>query len=117
MATNPAYEWDTAPRNLQHRFLLEDVLYGMVAMEDLGRLVGVPTPLTTAVVELACRRLGEDLRARARSLSSLGLGQLLATSASQGYRDRPGPLAKVEPRSTGRELGAGRSRHRRLAVV
>jgi len=76
MATNPAYEWDTAPRKLQHRFLLEDVPYGMVAMEDLGRLGGVPTPLTTAVVELACRLLGEDLRARARSLSSLGLGQL-----------------------------------------
>lgn len=76
MATNPAYEWDTAPRNLRHRFLLEDIPYGMVAMEDLGKLTGVPTPLTTAVIELACRLLGEDLRAKARSLPSLGLDKL-----------------------------------------
>jgi opine dehydrogenase len=76
MSTNPAYEWDTAPRKLQHRFLLEDIPYGMVALEDLGRLVGIPTPLTTAVVELGCALLGEALRGRARSLPSLGLDRL-----------------------------------------
>ncbi|HEY3314975.1 MAG TPA: NAD/NADP octopine/nopaline dehydrogenase family protein [Bacillota bacterium] len=76
MATNPAYEWDTAPRNLRHRFLMEDIPYGMVPMEELGRLVGVRTPLTTAVIELACELLGEDLRVKARGLSYLGLAGL-----------------------------------------
>ena len=45
-------------------------------MEALGRLVGVPTPLTTAVIELAQALLGRDLRARARTPNSLGLGGL-----------------------------------------
>ena len=78
MRTNPAYEWDTAPRSLRHRFLLEDIPYGMVPMEDLGRLAGVKTPLTTAIIDLACSLLGEDFRARARSLKALGLAELTA---------------------------------------
>jgi opine dehydrogenase len=76
MATNPAYEWDTAPRNLRHRFFVEDIPYGMVPMEDLGRLLGVPTPLTTATIEFGCALLGEDMRAGARSLRRLGLDKL-----------------------------------------
>ena len=78
MRTNPAYEWDTAPRSLRHRFLLEDIPYGMVPMEDLGRLAGVKTPLTTAIIDLACSLLGEDFRAKARSLKALGLAELTA---------------------------------------
>jgi len=74
MATNPAYEWDTAPATLQHRFLTEDIPYGMVPMESLGKLVGVKTPLTTAIIELAQRMLERDLRKEARTLDTLGLG-------------------------------------------
>ncbi|HHY94391.1 MAG TPA: NAD/NADP octopine/nopaline dehydrogenase [Firmicutes bacterium] len=76
MGTNPAYEWDTAPRSLEHRFLTEDIPYGMVPMESLGRLLGVPTPLTTGVIELAQRMLGKDLRQGARTLAGLGLGDM-----------------------------------------
>lgn len=76
MATNPAYAWDTAPPSLEHRFLLEDIPFGMVPMEELGRLAGVPTPVTTAVIELAQALLGRDLRPGARTLDSLGLAAL-----------------------------------------
>jgi opine dehydrogenase len=75
MAMNPAYEWDDAPKNLDHRFLTEDIPYGMVPMEDLGRIVGVKTPLTTAIIELSQRMLRRDLRKSARTLQNLGLGQ------------------------------------------
>jgi len=76
LATNPAYEWDTAPQNLRHRFLLEDIPYGMVPVEALGRLTAVPTPLTTSIISLACAMLEVDLRAKARTLDDLGLGDL-----------------------------------------
>jgi opine dehydrogenase len=76
LATNPAYEWDTAPPTLHHRFLLEDIPYGMVPMEAMGGLTGIPTPVTTAVITFACEMLGMDLRANARTLDQLGLRDL-----------------------------------------
>jgi opine dehydrogenase len=91
MATNPAYEWDTAPKNLCHRFLTEDIPYGMIAMEDLGALVGVKTPLTTGIVELSCTLLDDDLRAKARDLRYLGLDHL-------------DPAQLVEVMTTGRSV-------------
>ncbi len=76
MKTNPAYEWDTAPKSLNHRFIIEDIPYGMVPLEDLANLVGVKVPLTTAVIELSQRMLGKDMRKDARTLTSLGLGKM-----------------------------------------
>jgi opine dehydrogenase len=76
MATNPVYEWDDAPKTLRHRFLLEDIPFGMVPMESLGRIAGVPTPNTTAIIELACALVGEDMRKESRTLEYLGLGQI-----------------------------------------
>jgi opine dehydrogenase len=76
LRTNPVYEIDWAPPSLQHRFIIEDIPYGMVPMEKIGRLAKIPTPLTTAFIELACVLVGEDLRKRARDLDSLGLADL-----------------------------------------
>jgi opine dehydrogenase len=73
LATNPAYEWDDAPKSLKHRFLLEDIPYGMVPMESLGKLAGVQTPITTSIINLACRLTGLDLREKARDLKTLKL--------------------------------------------
>jgi len=76
MATNPVYQWDTAPSTMQHRFLLEDVPYGMIPLESLGKITGVPTPATTAIIELAVLLTGLDLRGAARDLTNLGMGGL-----------------------------------------
>lgn len=74
LATNPVYRWDTAPATLKHRFFIEDIPYGMVPMESLAALAGVPTPVTTSVITLASTAIGKDLRCGARDLASLGLG-------------------------------------------
>jgi opine dehydrogenase len=79
MATNPVYKWDTAPKSLQHRFILEDIPYGMVPMESLGKAVEVSTPATTAIIELSSILVGKDLRAEARDLNYLGIAHLGAT--------------------------------------
>ncbi|MFC1951801.1 NAD/NADP octopine/nopaline dehydrogenase family protein [Chloroflexota bacterium] len=73
ISTNPAYEWDTSPPKLRHRFFLEDVPYGMKPLEDLGQLVGINTPTVSAVITLVEKLLGEDLRQNARDLRRLGL--------------------------------------------
>jgi opine dehydrogenase len=78
MATNPVYKWDTAPKTLQHRFILEDIPYGMIPLESLGKAVGIPTPATTGIIELACILVGKDLRAEARDLNYLEIANLNA---------------------------------------
>lgn len=73
LRTNPAYEWDYAPRTLHHRFFLEDIPYGMIPMEELGKLVQVKTPLVTAIIEISSRLVNDNLRRKARDFSKLGL--------------------------------------------
>jgi len=73
LRSNPAYEWDYAPKTLQHRFFLEDIPYGMIPMEDLGKLVGVKTPLITAIIEIGSRLANENFRVNARNFKKLGL--------------------------------------------
>jgi len=76
LSTNPVYAKDYAPATLQHRFLLEDIPYGMVPMESLGKLTAIPTPVTSAIITLACELIQVDLRSKARDLKGLGMGRL-----------------------------------------
>ena len=76
LSTNPVYVKDDAPSTLRHRFLLEDVPYGMIPVEGLGRLAGIGTPVTSAIVTLASEITGMDLRSQARDLNHLGLASL-----------------------------------------
>jgi len=73
LSTNPAYEKDAAPSKLNHRFLLEDIPYGMTALESLGRIAGIPTPITTAIINISSALLRCDLRQESRDLVSLEL--------------------------------------------
>ena len=76
LSTNPVYVKDTAPPTLQHRFLLEDIPYGMVPMESLGEVMGIPTPVTSALITLSSELTQVDLRSQARDLKYLGLERL-----------------------------------------
>lgn len=57
----------------ERRFLSEDVPIGLSTMADLGRRHGVATPLTEALIALACAVDGVDYTANARGLTELGL--------------------------------------------
>lgn len=76
LRTNPVYEWDTAPGNLKHRFLLEDIPYGMVPVETLGEILGVKTSTISSIITLSCGLTGIDLRQNARDLRKLGLADM-----------------------------------------
>ena len=93
LSTNPVYVKDYAPGRLQHRFLLEDIPYGMAPVESLGRLAGVSTPVTSAIVTLACELTHVDLRSRARDLEALGLNHLSLEQLCDFVDHGPGKLA------------------------
>ncbi|MBC7338547.1 MAG: NAD/NADP octopine/nopaline dehydrogenase family protein [Firmicutes bacterium] len=73
---NPIYSWSRAPESFDHRYVTEDVPYGLVPLEDLGVRLGVATPTATAVIHLASVIAGRDLRRGARTLTRLGLGDV-----------------------------------------
>ncbi|MCC7106329.1 MAG: NAD/NADP octopine/nopaline dehydrogenase family protein [Chloroflexi bacterium] len=63
-----------APDRLDHRYVTEDVPYGLVPLAELGRAAGVPTPVADALITLASTSLRRDFRAEGRNLKSMGLG-------------------------------------------
>ena len=77
-----------APPRLDHRYIHEDVGYGLVPMAALGRLAGVATPTMDALVQLASAALGIDYARDGLTLERLGLAgkslEELAAFAQQG---------------------------------
>lgn len=70
----PGFRGIKAQSKLDHRYLNEDVGYGLVFMSELGALLGVATPVMNSVIEIATCIMGRDYRREgARTLESLGL--------------------------------------------
>jgi len=73
----PGFLGIKAQPSLDHRYINEDVGYGLVFMADLGRQVGVPTPVMEAVITVASQVMNRDYRGEAkRTMESLGLAGL-----------------------------------------
>lgn len=70
----PGFRGIGAQPQLDHRYLNEDVGYGLVFMSRLGRQVGVPTPAMDAVIRLASILMDRDYDAEGlRTPAGLGL--------------------------------------------
>jgi opine dehydrogenase len=68
-----------AQPQLDHRYLNEDVGYGLVFMSSLGQQLGVATPSIDAVIDIASIVMARDYRAQApRTPATLGIGDLSA---------------------------------------
>jgi len=65
--------WIKGPKSLDHRYIHEDVGHGLVPMAEFGRLVGVPTPLMDAFVQIASVVNGTDYRREGLTLARMGL--------------------------------------------
>jgi opine dehydrogenase len=62
-----------SPPSLDHRYIKEDVGYGLVPMAAIGRLFGVKTPVMDALITLASVALVIDFRSEGLTLEKMGL--------------------------------------------
>ena len=63
-----------SPATLDHRYIKEDVGYGLVPMAEIGGLMEVKTPVMDALITLASVALGIDFRSEGLTLEKMGLG-------------------------------------------
>src|SRR5262250_2382806 len=78
-----------SPGTLGHRYIKEDVGYGLVPMAEIGRLVGVETPVIDALITLASVISGTDYRKKGLTLEAMGLARVnakeLPTIVHEGF--------------------------------
>ena len=69
----PFLEVCEGPFTLDTRHLTEDIPYGLVTYSSLGKLLGVPTPVSDAIITIAEGLLGKDFRSMGRSVETMGI--------------------------------------------
>ncbi len=71
-----------SPASLDHRYLHEDVGYGLVPMAEIGHLLGVKTPVMDSLITLAATANGIDYRRQGLTLEKMGLSNVRAVDLS-----------------------------------
>ena len=72
----PGFRGIRAQGKLDNRYLTEDVGFGMVFLSDLGRQIGVPTPVMDAIIQIASVVLARDFRGeQRRTMATAGLSE------------------------------------------
>jgi opine dehydrogenase len=93
--------WIKAPPTLDHRYLHEDVGWGLVPWAELGSSLGVRTPLMDGLITVGSHLAGRDYRSEGLTLGRLGLlglsSQEVSTYLWEGIaaRDRA-PAVRVQ---------------------
>lgn len=72
----PGFASTPAPSSFAHRYIDDDVVYGLAGWEALGAALGVSTPATTAVIETLTIACGRDLRVVGSHLAATFLERL-----------------------------------------
>ena len=67
-----------SPPSLDHRYIREDIGYGLVPMAEIGRLLGIKTPVMDALITLASTALRADFRTTGLTLEKMGLASVAA---------------------------------------
>lgn len=68
-----AYQKQLAPTSLNHRYVTEDVPYGLVPLASLGDQIQVPVPTIKGMVAVGCAATGEDYWSKGLTMSDVGL--------------------------------------------
>jgi opine dehydrogenase len=80
-----------SPPSLDHRYLNEDVGFGLVPMVEIGKLLGAKTPVMDALITLASTALRTDFRREGLTLEKMGLASVTAknlpTILQNGFSD------------------------------
>lgn len=67
-------QYGTGPFNMENRYITEDIPIGCNVYSQLGRALGVATPIIDSMITLACAILKRDLLKTGYSLDDLGIG-------------------------------------------
>ena len=81
----PFLEVCEGPYTLDTRHLVEDIPFGLVTFSSLGRMLGVPTPVTDAIITLAEGLLNRDFRRMGRTVESMGIDPSWSTRKLKAY--------------------------------
>ena len=73
-----------SPPKLDHRYLNEDVGYGLVPMAEIGRMMSVATPVIDALITLASVVNGQDYRRSGLTRRKNGLGRRPSEGSTDG---------------------------------
>lgn len=80
-----------APDSIQHRYMVEDVGFGLVPMYEFARWLRVETPHMEALIRLGSSLAGRDFLEEGRTLAKMGLAELPIDRLSDfllvGYAD------------------------------
>ena len=90
----PFLEVCEGPYKLDTRHLKEDIPYGLVTYSSLGGMLGVPTPVTDAIISISEVLLQTDFRAMGRTVQSLGIDPRWSKETLKRYL-REGTVAKA----------------------
>ncbi len=103
----PFLEVCEGPYTLDTRHLKEDIPYGLVTYSSLGRMLGVPTPVTDAIITLAEELLQKDFRAMGRTVESIGIDPRWSKETLKRYL-REGTIGTAK-----KKAAASKARRRR----
>jgi opine dehydrogenase len=78
--------FNCGPDALKFRYITEDVPYALVLITDIGRLMGIPTPMNDALITAASVMNEDDYRSWGRTLKSLDLGRLKKSNVRKFLR-------------------------------
>jgi opine dehydrogenase len=67
----------------EHRYMREDVEYGLAFLVSVCEWAGVPCPVARGLLALGSAVLGRDVRATGRTLEKLGLSKLTKNEMRQ----------------------------------
>jgi opine dehydrogenase len=76
-----------SPASLDHRYIREDVGYGLVPMSEIAGLLGLRTPVMDALISLASAALGVDFRVEGLTLEKMGLAGMRRETLPQVLHD------------------------------
>ncbi len=76
-----------SPAGLDHRFLWEDVLAGVVPFVSLAAIANVPIPVSEALITLSSTLLGRDFLDEGRTTHNLNLDGMTVSGLQELVRD------------------------------
>ena len=94
--SNPAYAGIAAPRNLETRYVLEDVPTGLVPIVSLGRLAGLEMPASSGLVNICCALYRRDFWQEGRNATRMGVAGLSIDEAKVIIREEGSVAALLE---------------------